>query len=475
MTASTALFWFTFDLRLQDLPGLQAACDRFDRVIPVFVYDPDAPWAPGGASRWWLHHSLNELAQAIKENGGKLVLRKGDTQQTLLNLCEETKAQALYFSRAYEPWLATVENALHDELSKKNIDCKRYSGRLLFEPEQIKTQQDKPFQVFTPFYRQCLKQFDPSRLLNSRLRFSLHRIKSDKLSDWNLLPKTPNWAEPFNDYWQPGFKRAEDQFQEAVNERIKHYPEQRDFPALDGTSRLSPHLAWGEISPHRIWQTLQQKSGSEYYEAFLRQLIWREFSYHLLHHWPHITDKPFKNDFEKFPWRTRSEKLLKSWQNGATGYPIIDAGMRQLWQSGWMHNRVRMITASFLTKHLRVHWREGARWFWDTLVDADLANNSAGWQWVAGSGADAAPYFRIFNPVLQGQKFDNRGEYVRTWVPELAKLPDKYLHTPWLAPKDVLKTAGVNLGANYPRPIVDHANARQQALDAYEKIKCERS
>lgn len=469
---TTAIFWFTFDLRLQDLPGLAAAMQQHDRVIPVFILDRSDPWFFGGASQWWLHHSLAKLQASIKTQGGSLILRSGDIQASLKLLIQESNATELYFSRAYEPWLASVQKKLFASLADQGITCKRYAGRLLLEPDQILNRQGKPFQVFTPYYKHCQKILSlPSATRAPTNRWHSGPLKSESLESWNLLPTKPNWALGFSE-WEPGEAGAHQALQEAVGERVANYATHRDFPAIEGTSRLSPHLHFGEISPRQIWHSVSHhrsiSSGAG--EPFLRQLIWREFSFYLLHHWPQIPEHAFKPAFEHFPWG-KNRKALKAWQRGATGYPIVDAGMRELWQSGWMHNRVRMIVASFLTKHLQIHWRDGAEWFWDTLVDADLANNTAGWQWVAGSGADAAPYFRIFNPVLQGEKFDTDGDYVRTWVPELAQLPAKYIHKPWSAPEAVLQQAGVKLGRTYPLPIVDHSRARQMALEAYSHIK----
>ena len=469
---TTAIFWFTFDLRLHDLPGLAAAMQQHDRVIPVFILDRRDPWFFGGASQWWLHHSLAKLQAAITAQGGSLVLRSGDVQTCLQLLIQESKATELYFSRAYEPWLASIQQALFTSLADQGITCKRYAGRLLLEPDQILNQQGKPFQVFTPYYKHCQKILTlPSATKVSKPHWYSESRKSESLESWDLLPTQPNWAKGF-EQWQPGEAGAHQALSEAVARRITGYATHRDIPALEGTSRLSPHLHFGEISPRQIWHTVshQQSISNGASEPFLRQLIWREFSFYLLHHWPQIPEHAFKPAFEHFPWG-KNRKALKAWQRGMTGYPIVDAGMRELWHTGWMHNRVRMIVASFLTKHLQVHWREGADWFWDTLVDADLANNTAGWQWVAGSGADAAPYFRIFNPVLQGEKFDTNGDYVRAWVPEIARLPSKHIHKPWLAPEAVLQQAGVELGKTYPLPIVDHNCARQAALEAYAHIK----
>jgi deoxyribodipyrimidine photo-lyase len=469
---TTAIFWFTLDLRLEDLPGLSAAMRQHDHVVPVFVLDRNDPWFFGGTGQWWLHHSLAKLRDAIAEQGGSLVLRSGDTKTCLRSVIQESGAAEMFFSRAYEPWLAEVQQAVFTALADQGIACKRYAGRLLLEPEQILNQQGKPFQVFTPYYKHCQKILNvPSATQMPKPCWYTGKLACEQLDDWSLLPTKPNWAKGF-DEWNPGESGAHKTLKQAVANRVATYAAHRDLPATEGTSRLSPHLHFGEISPRQIWYAVSHdrsiSSGAG--EPFLRQLIWREFSFYLLHHWPQIPQHAFKPIFEHFPW-TKNTATLNAWQKGTTGYPIVDAGMRELLQTGWMHNRVRMIVASFLTKHLQIHWREGAAWFWDTLVDADLANNTAGWQWVAGSGADAAPYFRIFNPVLQGEKFDANGDYVRTWVPELTMLPHQYIHKPWLAPESVLRQAGVQLGQTYPLPIVEHDHARKVALEAYAHLK----
>jgi deoxyribodipyrimidine photo-lyase len=347
----------------------------------------------------------------------------------------------------------------------------------LFEPETIQNQSGLPFRVFTPFWRKCLQE---SHTITSPAATTDHRwyaggLHGDKLEHWSLTPRQPDWAAEWGQWWQPGEAGARHKLQHFLAHGLVDYSDGRDHPALECTARLSAHLHYGEISPRHVWHTAQGASaGGSALESqaqkFLSELGWREFSHHLLHHFPEIPERAFKPNFHTFPWLSDDEKL-HAWQTGQTGYPMVDAGMRELWNTGFMHNRVRMITASFLTKHLLIHWRQGARWFWDTLVDADLANNSCGWQWVAGSGADASPYFRIFNPITQGKKFDAEGTYIRRWVPELAKLPDKYLNCPWEAPQAVLEQAGVTLGATYPIAIVDHKAARESALAAYGTIR----
>ena len=431
-------------------------------------------WSPGGASRWWLHQSLQSLEDGIKELGGDLVYRSGNTATVLKELCEETGAEAVYCSRRYEPWATQQESALYAELKDSAIALKRYPGTLLHEPGAVLTQGGDPFKVFTPFWRACLRNPVSEPLAVPELNF--HKsLSSEALDDWNLLPKRPDWASHWSDLWSPGEAGAARQLEAFLADSAAHYTTRRDLPAVKGTSKLSAHIHFGELSLRTIWSHCERLSASNDANTgsiakFQAELGWREFSYHLLHFFPHIPEASFKANFNEFPW-LHDEARIKAWQQGQTGYPIVDAGMRELWHTGHMHNRVRMVVASFLCKHLLTHWRVGEDWFWDTLVDADLASNGCSWQWVAGSGADAAPYFRIFNPVTQGEKFDKQGEYVRRWVPEIAELPDKYLHTPWEAPTAILEGAGVVLGEQYPEPIVDHKQARQGALDAYDTIK----
>jgi deoxyribodipyrimidine photo-lyase len=472
------IFWYRQDLRTTDLPGLAAAAATGQPLLACFILDDNSPGEdrPGGASRWWLHHSLLALAADLDKLGIPLVLRRGDTAGELGRLIEETGADALYCSRQYEPWAGRLEAELHQTLGQA-VTLKRFPGALLFEPEDISNQSGQPFKVFTPFWRHCRKGEAPPapRTAPSAVRGFGRSVASDALDSWHLRPRSPDWAATWTSLWQPGSAGARSSLTTFFAEGIKDYSDGRDHPARDSTSRLSPHLHFGEISPRQVWHEAMALAGGDpacrdQVDKFLSELGWREFSYHLLFHFPTLPEKPFKPQFENFPW-LGDEAALTAWQRGQTGYPIVDAGMRELWQTGYMHNRVRMVVASFLTKHLLIHWRAGARWFWDTLVDADLANNSCGWQWVAGSGADASPYFRIFNPVTQGEKFDARGVYVRRWVPELAGLPDRYLNRPWDAPPEILAEAGVILDESYPRPMVDHKAAREAALAAYAAIK----
>ena len=483
MPPRPVIHWFRQDLRLADNPALTAAASGDRPVVPLYVLDDAAAgdWAPGGASRWWLAGSLDALGRALDKAGCRLVLRRGRTVDTLTQIAAETGAEAIHFTRAYEPWAAQLEIDLKAACDKAGLGLHRHAGALLQEPEALRTKAGEPFRVFTPFWR-TLQEQGPARshlLAPARITPPAKPPKSDKLETWGLLPTRPDWAGGLRETWTPGEAGARERLSDFVDGAMARYADARDRPHQPATSMLSPHLHFGEVSPVQCWQaareaTAEDRGGKRGAESFLREVAWREFSYHLLHHWPDLPEKPFRADFASFPWDTdtrRRKARLRAWQRGETGYPIVDAGIRQLWQTGWMHNRVRLITASFLTKHLLVPWQEGERWFWDTLVDADLANNSASWQWVAGSGADAAPYFRIFNPVLQGEKFDPDGDYVRHFVPELAKLPASLIHAPWKVPVAELSRHGVRLGSDYPKPIVDHAEARATALAAFATLR----
>lgn len=475
---SVALLWYRRDLRLRDHPALTAAVESGARVIPVYILDDETPgrWRMGGASRWWLAQSLRSLDAGLKRAGSRLTLRRGAARQVIADLIAETGASAVYFTRGYEPFQRQLEEHLKEDFAAKDVECRRFGGQILFEPEKVKNKSGEPFRVYTPFYK-TLAQHDAPRSplpVPPAIQAPATWPRSDALEAWDLEPTKPDWAGGLRAAWTAGEEAAQRLLQTFVAGTLGGYHDRRNVPGVDGTSRLSPHLAFGEISPRQVWSacaTAADIAGKPALaETYLKEIAWREFSYHLLFHFPTLPEKAFKPEFEAFPWSGQSA-ALKAWQQGRTGYPIVDAGMRQLWQTGWMHNRVRMIVASFLIKHLLVSWQTGEDWFWDTLVDADLASNAASWQWVAGSGADAAPYFRIFNPVLQSEKFDPEGRYVREFCPELAKLPPPLIHKPWEADPRVLKHAGITLGATYPSPIVDHGVARQRALAAYERIK----
>ena len=451
------LLWFRRDLRLADNPALAAALASGAPVIPVFILDETTPgkWAPGGASRWWLHHSLAALDADLRRLGSGLVLRRGAYASEIPRLQAETGAVEIHTGEAVEPW---ARRAL-DQLAHR-IPIRRHRTALLFHPEEIKTGSGTPYGVFTPFSKACLRALPPRTPIPAPQHMQAATLpRSDSLEGWGLLPSAPNWAEGWEKLHQPGEAGAR-KLVERFLPHVGAYDEHRNLPGLDGTSRLSPHLAWGEISADTVWQAAAAKAGGKGLETFRNELLWREFSAHLLYFQPALPESPLKPAYAAFPWRD-DPRGLAAWQQGRTGIPIVDAGMRQLWQTGWMHNRVRMIVASFLIKHLLIDWRAGEAWFWDTLIDADLAANAASWQWVAGSGADAAPFFRIFNPVLQGEKFDPKGAYVRRYVPELSNLIDKNVHQPWTAYQPP---------RHYPAPIVDLAFGRARALDALKTI-----
>ena len=474
-----ALVWFRHDLRLDDNPALLAAAERGGPVIPVFIWAPEeeGAWPPGAASRWWLHQSLGQLEGDLRAVGARLIIRQGASLDQLLQLIDETGAEAVFWNRRYEPAAVARDTTVKQALRAQNLVAESFNGNLLFEPWEVATREGKPFQVFTAFWRAALSRPQPAVPLASPSRLAAPERWPDSLplEELGLEPRI-DWAVGFRETWQPGIAGAEIRLQTFLEDAAPRYKIARDYPAEPVTSKLSPHLHIGEISPRRIWHEVQswlsvaRRSGTaEHGETFLKELGWREFAHHLLFHFPHTAEQPLRSRFERFPSEDNPQ-LLASWQKGRTGYPIVDAGMRELWHTGWMHNRVRMIGASFLVKDLLAPWSSGAKWFWDTLVDADLANNTLGWQWTAGCGADAAPFFRIFNPVTQSQKFDPRGVYLRHWLPELAALPDKWLHQPWESPPDILQTAGIALGTTYPMPLVDHGAARQRALEAFKSI-----
>ena len=472
---SSVLVWFKKDLRLLDNPALFFACDCHKPVIPIYIYDETLQ--VGSAQKWWLHHSLEALRKRLETLNLPLIIRQGDPLSILINLIQENSINEIYWNRCYEPLEIKRDSQIKRFLREKGITVKSFNASLLFDPLEIKNNQNNYFKVFGAFWKKCSLSYVP------RVPFSLPlpsvsktpTIKSDSLFSLNLLSKT-SWAEGFSEIWEPGEEGALKKLDSFLENKLLTYKEQRDFPALESTSKLSPHLHFGKISPHLIWQQIHKKYGTSFFqtsndsiELFLRELGWREFCTYILYHFPDLPSQNFIKKFDYFKWN-KNENHLEAWQKGATGYPIIDARMRQLWKWGWMHNRIRMIVASFLTKNLLIDWRQGQRWFEDTLVDADLANNSAGWQWTAGTGIDAAPYFRIFNPITQGQKFDPQGDYIREWVPELSNIPLEYIHCPWKAPQETLRKANLTLGQKYPYPIVDYSLTRKKALELYHSL-----
>lgn len=466
---------FRHDLRLADNRALTAAAESGKPVIPLFIFDEMSPGIRplGGARRWWLHHSLTALSKALKELGATLVLRSRETLSVVDDVLEKTGADMVLWNRRYDPPAIEVDTALKSGLKERGIACASFEGQLLHEPWKLKTGSGGFYKVYTPFWRALASGDEPRAPLAAPkdIRGFDGTLASDDLADWKLLPTRPDWASSLRESWQPGETGAHERLSDFIDEALEDYADKRDRPDRQSTSRLSPHLAHGEITPFQIWHALSglgDRLGNDVLK-FRKELVWREFAWHLLFHNPDLAHTNFNRDFDEFPWR-QDEPALKAWQKGRTGYPIVDAGMRQLWETGWMHNRVRMVVASFLTKHLLIDWREGEAWFWDTLVDADAANNPASWQWVAGCGADAAPYFRVFNPTLQGEKFDPRGDYVRRFVPELAKTDADSIHQP--ASKKAQNSASdVKLSPAYPVALVDHREARDRALAAYQKLR----
>ena len=478
--SAAAIVWLRQDLRLADNPALCAALAGGGPLLPLYIDSSveDGDWAAGAASRWWLHQSLAALAVDLVRRGSRLIVRRGPALPVLQSLCRETGADAVYWNRRYEPLAIARDAQVKEALRAQGLVAESRNGGLLAEPWQIATQNGGPYRVYTPFRRRLLAELAPP----------------DPLAAPASLPAPPNWPEslplaalglhPVTDWyasiaasWEPGEAAAQRQLAQFVADSLARYADDRDRPAIPGTSRLSPHLHHGELSPRQVWHAVLRGAacaGVPPAEArggkFLAELLWREFSYHLLYHFPHTPTAPLHESFAHFPWRD-DPGALHAWQRGRTGVPLIDAGMRELWATGWIHNRVRMVAASFLVKNLRLPWLAGARWFWDTLVDADLAANTQGWQWVAGCGADAAPYYRVFNPVTQSCRFDPQGCYLRRWLPELARLDDRAIQAPWLAAEQKLEAAGIRLGRDYPAPIVDLQQSRAAALAAWRQMR----
>jgi deoxyribodipyrimidine photo-lyase len=481
------IVWFRHDLRLADNPALAAAVASGRPVIAVFILDDTSPGLRplGGAARWWLHGSLDQLKQAMRATGADLLLFRGDSGQILSDIVKATGAAAVFWNRRYGAAERAQDSAIKEKLKASGIEARSFNSHLLHEPWEVKTKTETPFKVFTPFWRAARERGAPAaplpapKAIRGAAWHDAGTAAPVALSELALKPLKPNWAAEMETLWEPGEKGARDGLGRFLETAIHGYGENRNRPDFRSTSRLSPHLRFGEISPRQIWAStsLAFEAGASAgkahdFDKFLAEIGWREFSYHLLYQFPDLPRMNFQTRFDAFPWRKHPEHL-QAWQQGRTGYPIVDAGMRELWRTGWMHNRVRMIVASFLIKHLMIDWRVGEEWFWDTLVDADPASNAASWQWVAGSGADAAPYYRIFAPVLQGEKFDPQGEYVRKYVPELSALPNDVIHKPWEASHPVLTRAGIRLGTNYPLPIVSHIEARDRALLAFKSLTVE--
>lgn len=470
------IVWFRNDLRVSDNPAVfEAAKSR--NILPIYILDDTITekFKIGSASRYWLHHSLESLNKSL---GNKLNVYYGNSNDILRAIINRNKfsVKSIFYNKIFEPWHIKNDTEIEAVLKALGVEIKSFNASLLWDPEKIKKSDGNIYKVFTPFYRNCyVNAKHPREPLPIPPKMSIiYDVENHtKISDLNLLPHI-KWYQVIEETWEIGEQAAQNKLQYFVDNNIVSYKENRNYPSKPNISRLSPHLHFGEISPNQIYYAAQLElekypANSSDIDCFLSEIAWREFSYYLLYHFPELPVKNFQSKFDNFPWNSNSE-VLDAWKRGMTGYPIIDAGMRQLWQTGFMHNRVRMIVASFLVKNLLIHWKEGAKWFWDCLVDADLASNSASWQWVAGSGADAAPYFRIFNPILQGEKFDPDGLYTRQFVPELSKLPNKYLFKPWESSSEILKAAGVVLDKTYPLPIIDLKNSRDIALSAYKAL-----
>lgn len=471
------LLWFRYDLRLQDNPALQAALERGRPIIPVYLWSPEeeSPWEPQGAQRWWLHRALESLRDALRERSLDLIFRRGPAGGELTSLLKTSGAKAVYWNRRYEPAIVERDSQLKKELQEDGVEVESFNGSLLFEPWKVSTGSGNPYKVYTPFWKN-VKERTISRPQDLDLTQLQERAPDSwpsgvELDSLDLLPDH-NWYEKLESIWTPSELSGRQRLQQFIKEDIKDYADTRNFPDVAGTSGLSPYLHFGHISPAQIWWAVQDKTDPTATGAhtFLKEIVWREFAYHVLFYFPDTPEHPLRSEFQDFPWEKDSE-VLERWKQGKTGFPLVDAGMRQLYEQGWMHNRVRMVVASLLVKHLLQPWQEGARWFWHTLVDGDLASNTLGWQWAGGCGADAAPYFRIFNPMTQSEKFDAEGNYIRRFVPELAKLEAPYIHTPWEAPKSILEAAGIRLGVDYPKPIIEHKKGRERALEAFEAVK----
>ncbi|MHC1480795.1 cryptochrome/photolyase family protein [Frateuria aurantia] len=477
------IVWFRDDLRLADHPALDAAQRSGRPLICVYVVEDahSGVRAPGGALRWWLHQGLQALGNNLLRQGGELLLLSGQASQRLLELAMRTQAAGIFWNRRYGQAERSQDAQIKQLFREQGRFANSLPGAVLYEPWTVRPGDDRPYQVFSAYWRACQRLGPPSMPLPRPARWLFAEVDRrgvagcTSLADLDLQPRHPDWAGGLRDAWAAGEDGAWRRLEEFLDETLQGYAEGRDFPGRDACSRLSPYLRLGHLSPRQVWHavwssaTMHRLSGQDV-DKFLSELGWRDFCYYLHYHYPDLSRHNLQPSFDAMPWRDDAG-ALRTWQQGRTGFPLVDAGMRELWSTGWMHNRVRMVVASFLVKHLLLDWRHGEAWFWDTLVDADAASNPASWQWVAGCGMDAAPYFRIFNPVLQGQKFDPHGDYIRRWVPELAKLPDRVLQQPWTATAAQARAAGVRLGQDYPLPCVEHALGRERALQAYAQMR----
>ena len=484
MPREIAIVWFRRDLRLTDNPALEYAVANGYEIVPVYIHEPDSnfAWNPGSASKWWLHESLVALRESLAAVGGDLVFRCGHARDELGDIVEKSGATLATRNRLYDPDTLERDRGIKSAMQQV-ATVKSFPGYLLREPWLNQKDDGSPYRVFTPFSKQYFAAADPERSCPESPDltglFCRMPLRSDCIEQAGLLPNR-SWHNKFSKYWKPGEQGAASALDDFLSSGLDRYGEARDFPGEKGVSSLSAHLHYGEVSVDQVWQAVNiqrnvfasdnDDTAASSAQGYLRQLVWRDFAHHILFHYPDTPDKPFNKRFESFEWETNDE-FLTAWQSGETGIPLVDAGMRELWETGWVHNRVRMIVASVLTKNGLVHWRDGAEWFWDTLVDANLANNAMGWQWVAGCGVDAAPYFRVFSPVRQGERFDPLGEYVKKWIPALSALPAKYIHAPEKAGNDILEAAGIQLGKTYPQPILDLSTTRIQALERYKKLR----
>ena len=471
MASPKCIYWFRNDLRISDNPALFAAAEMGE-VLPVFILS-DSENDLGSASKWWLHHSLHDLNERL---GDRLNLLRGDATKIICDLAKEQEIDAVFWNRCYEPTHLAQERSIARNLEQLGIEANSFNGSALWEPWEVLKGDGSPYKVFTPFFRRgCLSRPLPDEPVGGVASIKLSDLveSTTSLEDMNLLPSV-DWDSGLRERWDVSEAGAHQNLNEFLENKLSGYSEGRDFPSRHMSSNLSPYISWGLISAHRIYQRLKQRMGQfedgSYDDAFLSQLGWRGFAQSLLYHFPDLPEKNMQRKFDSFPW-IENESNFDAWKMGQTGFPFVDAAMRELWQTGFMHNRLRMVAGSFLVKNLLIDWRRGRDWFWDCLVDADLANNSMGWQWVSGCGVDAAPYFRVFNPVTQGRKFDPDGAYTYRYVPELQKLPIKYLFSPWDAPAAVLEEAEVVLGTDYPEPIVDIAESRKRALEAYSMVR----
>jgi len=475
MSSSPTILWFRKDLRLRDNSALKACIEAGSPVIPIFIWSPEeaGDWAPGAASKWWLHQALKSLSEAFKGRGGELVLREGDSLGQLRDIIEKSGAKRVYWNRRYESPQRELDASIKRQLREDGVEVESFNSSLLNEPHTAATGGGNPYKVYTPYWKKVKdRPIEPIAEPDfDLLKFPDTYPQTEALDSYGLLPGK-QWYRKFDSYWRVSEAAAQERLEKFLSQPVEGYNQARDIPSEDGTSSLSPYLHWGLIGPRQVMHALIAKHdlGKEGPQVYAKEIYWREFAYNVLYHFPKTPTAPLHEKYADFPWQPDSI-TLKRWQRGQTGYPIIDAGMRQLYATGWMHNRVRMVVSSLLVKHLLQDWREGASWFWDKLVDADLASNTLGWQWSAGCGADAAPYFRVFNPITQGKKFDPEGDYVKRWVPELSNVTPEYIHEPWEASEPELDSFGLDLGIDYPKPIIEHSLGRKRALEALATLK----